>query len=132
MPCFVTCKSNWNIPNKCSEFMKKMLLDVTLTNMRFPKCYYDDKRLVLNLGLETKRIDYCVNGCMLFYDNGSGKKDAVLLQCKFFWKSRYHPIYLGSRHTKINCSEVHALFSSNSKIKKKVCIYANCLTHDIP
>ena len=30
---------------------------------------YDVKRLVLKLGLKAKRIDYCVDGCMLYYNN---------------------------------------------------------------
>ena len=37
---------------------------------------------------------------MLFYDNDSVKKDAVLLECKFCHKPRYHPLHQGSRRKK--------------------------------
>ena len=51
---------------------------------------YDAKRLVLKLELEAKRIDYCVDGCMLYYDN-----DGVLTECKFCNKLRYHAKTVG-------------------------------------
>jgi len=47
------------------------------------------KRLVLKLGLKTKMIYCCVEGCMLFYDKKYKKNDGVLLQCKFCHKPRY-------------------------------------------
>ncbi|XP_068486422.1 uncharacterized protein [Phaseolus vulgaris] len=86
----LACKSNWNIPDQCLEFISKMLLDATPTKIGLPKSYYDAKRLVSKLGLQTKRIDCCVDGCMLFYDNEYGKNDGALLRCKFCHKSRYH------------------------------------------
>ena len=102
----LACKSNWNIVSQGLDVVTKILLDVTPTNMSLPKSYYDAKRLVSKLGLETKKIDCCVSGCMLFYDNDSGKKDATLLECKFCYKPRYHPIREGSRQKKkkTNCS----------------------------
>jgi len=65
-----------------------------------PTNYYDAKRLVSKLGLEAKRIDCCVKGCMLFYDNEYGKNDGGLLQCKFCNKPRYHPPKAGEMKTK--------------------------------
>ena len=62
----LACKSNWNVPNQCLDFITKMLLDVTPMNENFPKSYYDAKKLVSKLGLKAKRIDCCVKGCMLF------------------------------------------------------------------
>jgi len=41
------------------------------------------------LGLEEKKIDCCVNGCMLFYDNEFGKNDGTLEECKFCNSPRY-------------------------------------------
>jgi len=72
-------KSNWNVPDQCSDFITKILLDVTPTKKNLPTNYYDAKRLVLKLGLEAKRIYYCVKGCTLFYDNEYGKNDGGLL-----------------------------------------------------
>jgi len=65
--------------------------------MSLPKSYYDAKQLVSKMGLKAKKIDCCVWGCMHFYDNDSGKKDATLLECKFGHKPRYCPIHQGSR-----------------------------------
>jgi len=85
----LACKSNWNVPEQCLDFISKMFLDVTPIKTNFPKSYYEAKRLMSKLGLETKRIDCCVNGCMLFYDNEYGKNDEALLECSFYHKPRY-------------------------------------------
>jgi len=44
---------------------------------------YDATNLVSKLGLNSKRIDCCMDGCMLFYDNEYGKNNDALLECKF-------------------------------------------------
>jgi len=54
-------------------------LDISPTKTKLPTSYYVAKRLVSKLGLTVKQIDYCVNRCMLFYDNDTGKKDVSLL-----------------------------------------------------
>ena len=53
--------------------------------MVYQKKNYDAKRLVSKLGLDAKRINCCVDGCMLYYDN-----DVALTECKFCDKPRYH------------------------------------------
>ena len=60
-----------------------------------PKIFYDAKRLVSKLGLEAKRIDYCVDGCMLYYDN-----DVALTECKFCNKPRYCAKTIGTSNRK--------------------------------
>ena len=79
----LACKSNCNVPDQCLNFITKMSLDVTPIKEGFPKSYYDAKRLVSMLGLKASRIDCCIKGCMLFYDNEYGKNDGHLLQYKF-------------------------------------------------
>ncbi|GAU49929.1 hypothetical protein TSUD_408300 [Trifolium subterraneum] len=71
-------KSNWNVPEDCLEFFSKVMLDATPVKDNLPKSYYDAKRLVSKLGLEVKKIDCCVQGCMLFYDNEFGTNDGAL------------------------------------------------------
>jgi len=93
----LACKSNWNIPNQALDNMAKIYLDLTPPNNSLPKNYYEAKRLVSKLGLEYKKIDCYVNGCMLFYDNDNGKNDASLLECKFCGQARYHTIHAGRR-----------------------------------
>ena len=51
-----------------------------------PKDFYQAKKLVSKLGLNSKKIDCCLNGCMLYY-----KYDADLTQCKFCESPRFKP-----------------------------------------
>jgi len=52
-------------------------------------------RLVSKLGMEAKRIDCCVDDCMLYYNNG------VLTECKFCNMSRYHAKTVGTSNRKL-------------------------------
>ena len=65
----LACKSNWNVPDLCLEFISKMFLDATPIKDGLPKNIYDAKRLVSKLGLEAKSIVCCVDGCMFYYNN---------------------------------------------------------------
>jgi len=78
-----------------------MLLDVTPIKEGLPKSYYDAKRPVSMFGLKATRIDCCIKGCMLFYDNEYGKNDGHLLQCKFCHKTRYHDPKVGTSKRKL-------------------------------
>ena len=77
-------KSNWNILNQALDNIAKLILDLTPPNNSLHNNYYEVKRLVSKLGLESKKIDCCMNDCMLFCDNDNGKNDASLLRCKFY------------------------------------------------
>ncbi|KAK2441483.1 hypothetical protein QL285_012776 [Trifolium repens] len=85
----LAAKSNWNVPEDCLEFFSKMMLDATPVKDNLPTSYYDAKRLVSKLGLEVKKIDCCVQGCMLFYNNEFGINDGALNECKFCNLPRY-------------------------------------------
>ncbi|CAK8564730.1 unnamed protein product [Lathyrus sativus] len=85
----LAAKSNWNVPDQCLEYFAKMMLDATPTKDNLPTSYYDAKRLVSKLGLEVRKIDCCINGCMLFYDNEFGINDEALEECKFCKSLRY-------------------------------------------
>ncbi|KAI5435211.1 hypothetical protein KIW84_021865 [Lathyrus oleraceus] len=54
------------------------MLDATPVKENMPISYYDAKRMVSKLGLELKKIDYYIGGCMLFYDNELGTNDEGL------------------------------------------------------
>ena len=97
----LACKSNWNVPYECLDSIAKILQDVTPMNKALPKNYYDTKRLVLKLGLTTRRIDCCIQGCMLFYDNEYGKNDGALIRCKFCDMPRYHDRSTGANTKKL-------------------------------
>ncbi|GAU25221.1 hypothetical protein TSUD_17330 [Trifolium subterraneum] len=85
----LAAKSNWNVPEDCLEFFSKMMLDATPVKGNLPTSYYHAKRLVSKLGLQVKKIDCCVQGCMLFYDNEFGTNDGALQECKFCNAPRY-------------------------------------------
>ena len=69
-----------------------MFLDATPIKDGLPKTIYDAKRLVLKLGLKAKRIDCCVDGCILCYDNdivltevGTSNKKSILVKAMFYF-----------------------------------------------
>ena len=49
-----------------------------------PKDFYQAKRLVSKLWLHEVKIDFCLNGCILYY-----KDDIALTYCKFYGKPRF-------------------------------------------
>ena len=57
-----------------SQFLKDELLP---SSSLVPKSYYEAKKLIRDLGLYYKKIDACVNHCMLFW-----KEDEELGNCK--------------------------------------------------
>ncbi|PNY00960.1 polyamine oxidase-like protein [Trifolium pratense] len=67
-------KSQFLVPELAMDEMIKMMLDATPIPGDLPQSYYEVKQLLSKLGLGVKRIDCCVNGCMLFYNNEFGEK----------------------------------------------------------
>ncbi|GAA0184354.1 hypothetical protein LIER_31642 [Lithospermum erythrorhizon] len=51
-----------------------------------PSTYYEAKKVLLPLRLQHKKIDACIDNCMLFY-----REDADLTSCLHCGKSRYKP-----------------------------------------
>ncbi|CAJ2648413.1 unnamed protein product [Trifolium pratense] len=72
------------------DLITKLMLDITIDRpLDLPKNYYEARQLVAKLGLGAKRIDCCVNGCMLYYSNEFGVADDALHECKFCQEPRY-------------------------------------------
>ncbi|WJX35324.1 hypothetical protein P8452_23334 [Trifolium repens] len=84
-------KSHYLVPELAMDFIAKLCLETTPTSARhdMPQNYYQAKQLVSKLGLGVKRIDCCINGCMLFYSNEFGVSDEDLDCCKFCEEPRY-------------------------------------------
>jgi len=97
----LACKSNWNILWSVFGFYYKNVFGCTTMKENLPKNYYYAKRLMSKLGFEAKRINWCMKGCMLFYDNEYGRNDGALLQCKFYSKLRYHTMKVGRNKNKL-------------------------------
>jgi hypothetical protein len=74
-----------------------MLADVSPAKDNIPKNYYEATRLTFKLGMQVQMINYCTNGCMLFY-----KEDNTLSSCKFCNAPRFVPSNPGmDRHKDI-------------------------------
>jgi hypothetical protein len=84
-------KSNYLVAELAMDQIQKLVLDTTPISVRgdMPQSYYEAKQLVSKLGLGVKRIDCCINGCMLFYNNEFGLSDDDLVECKFCQEPRY-------------------------------------------
>lgn len=108
------------------------MLDATPTKENFPTSFYDVKRLVSKLILEVRKIDCCINGCMLFYDNGFSTNDGALEECKFCKSLRYKV-----RSKAINCKKKRVAVKSMfylliiPSFKKNVCFNAQCKSNDM-
>ncbi|KAK2370919.1 hypothetical protein QL285_083923 [Trifolium repens] len=84
-------KSQYLVLELAMDLIAKLCFETTPIHARgdLPRTYYEEKQLVSKLGLGVKRIDCCINGCMLFYDNEFGVSDGDLLECKFCQAPRY-------------------------------------------
>ena len=65
--------------------------EISLYLETISKDFYQAKRLFFKFGLHEVRIDYCFNGCMLYY-----KDDVALTYCKFYREPRFRPKRRGS------------------------------------
>ena len=63
----LTIKSKGKISQWSSNQIMVLMRAAHPPNNLIPKDYYRAKRIVLKLGLTTKKINFCVNGCILFY-----------------------------------------------------------------
>jgi len=77
-------RTNWHAPEKCLDYVIKMLNDVAPKQNFILKNYYEAKKIVSSLGLEAEKIDCCECGCMLYY-----KDDIYLTESKFCHLPRY-------------------------------------------
>jgi len=100
------------------------------TTKYLPNNYYEAKRLVSKFWLKVKKIDFCANDCMLFYDNDSGKKDASLLQCKFCGKLDITKS-IQEEGKENNTIDIHVLLVYNSKLTNNICFNENNKTYEM-
>ncbi|KAL9668333.1 hypothetical protein QQ045_002713 [Rhodiola kirilowii] len=62
------------------------LQSVANCDNRLPTSFNHSKKVVDDLGMGYKRIDLCVNGCMIYYLESEGMSN-----CTFCGEDRYHP-----------------------------------------
>lgn len=107
-------RANHNATEELVSYMVKLMLDTSPIRSRLPSSYYEAKQLVSKLGLSAKRIDCCVKGCMLFYDNEFGKTDGALTECSVCGEPRYR---LGRRGT-----------TASNSVPRKTMFYLSIVT----
>lgn len=99
----MSIKSDWNVPQGVMDEILHLIIECTWTDAIASKSYYEEKELVSRLGLTSKQINYCCNGCILYY-----KCTIDLDRCNFFdapryiqwleWRTNSKPIHVKRMH----------------------------------
>lgn len=79
----MSVKSDWNLPHDAVDEILKLMSEITPSLHNIPTNYYEARKLVSKLGSVSQKIDYYVNGYMLYY-----KFDADATECKFCGTAR--------------------------------------------
>ena len=74
----MSIKSDYNTSQGCFDETMKLLQETNPEGNLVPPNLYETKKLVSKLGLGHKKIDCCLNGCMLYYKDDEGER-----HCKF-------------------------------------------------
>ena len=82
----LAARSIWKVPKKCIDYFAQILADVCPTKKCLPENNYQATQLVSKLGLKARKIDCCVNGCLLYY-----KENSNLTECRVCGAARYLP-----------------------------------------
>jgi len=79
-------KSSHNMSQFCFNKMVCLMEDAYPSESHIQSNYHQHMRKVKELGMDVQKIDYCPNGCMLYY-----KHDENLDTCKFYGHGRRLP-----------------------------------------
>ena len=82
----MSIKSDYNMPQNYLNEVIKLMHESCLTDNRVPRNYSELKKKVRSLGLDVQIIDYCCNGYMLYFKEGSAVE-----KCKFYDAPRWKP-----------------------------------------
>ncbi|XP_028790871.1 uncharacterized protein LOC114746759 [Neltuma alba] len=80
----LSIKATTNMSQQSFNLVSQLMRRTQPKDTHMPTDLYQTKKLVSKLGLDYKKIDCCVNGCMLYY-----KADDSATQCKFCCEARY-------------------------------------------
>ena len=72
----MSIKSNYNTSQGCFDETMKLLQETNPKGNLVPPNLHETKKLVSKFGLGHKKINCCINGCMLYY-RGIGIRDIV-------------------------------------------------------
>ncbi|RDY00010.1 hypothetical protein CR513_16860, partial [Mucuna pruriens] len=91
----LSLKSKHNMSQACFNDVMKFMKESSHPENVIPSNFRETKKLVAGLGLLRIKIDYCIDGCMLYY-----KDDSTLRQCKFCEKPRYKARNVSKKNSK--------------------------------
>lgn len=80
----LSIKSDYNMSEQCYNEVVRLMKETLPRGNRMVRDFYRTRRMVSKLGLGYKKIDCCVNGCMLYY-----KENLTGIQCNFCHEPRY-------------------------------------------
>ena len=102
----LTIKSEGNISQRSFNQTVELMRETLPSDNLVPDDFYRAKKLVSKLGLTAKKIDCCVNGCMLFYTEES----KALKECTFCGAARYMLKKVGKgRYKEVSVKRLHYL-----------------------
>jgi len=103
---FLTIKSEGNMSQRSFNQTMALLKETHPKDNFIPEDYYRTLKLVSKLGLYARKINCCVDGCMLFYSD----EDKQLTECKFCHKPRYKTKKVSrGRHKDVPMKRMHYL-----------------------
>ncbi|XP_012838845.1 PREDICTED: uncharacterized protein LOC105959319 [Erythranthe guttata] len=91
----VNIKSEFNMSGVCFNQILQLMKELVPNDNKLPTDFYKTKKMVRNLGLGYKKIDVCVNECILYF-----KENQDLKVCSVCGHSRYKPRKRGNEKQK--------------------------------
>ncbi|XP_042379879.1 uncharacterized protein LOC121972257 [Zingiber officinale] len=79
-------KSEYNLPEACYDRLMSIIKSMLPESDNLPPNLYKTKKQLSNLGLGYKKIDACVNNCILYYEEYKDYKE-----CPICFHPRYKP-----------------------------------------
>ncbi|XP_016195660.1 uncharacterized protein LOC107636683 [Arachis ipaensis] len=98
----LSIKAKGNVSQQIFDDFVKAMKEVMPKDNLLVSNFYEAKKLVSKLGMESKKIDCCINGCMLYYK----KDDIPRKECKFCHSPRYK---MGKKGKEVPLKRMHYL-----------------------
>ncbi|XP_016177767.1 uncharacterized protein LOC107620058 [Arachis ipaensis] len=98
----LSIKAKGNVSQQIFDDFVKAMKEVMPKDNLLVSNFYEAKKLVSKLGMESNKIDCCINGCMLYYN----EDDIPRKECKFCHSPRYK---IGKKGKQVPLKRMHYL-----------------------
>ncbi|XP_072079067.1 uncharacterized protein [Arachis hypogaea] len=98
----LSIKAKGNVSQQIFDDFVKAMKEVMPKDNLLVSSFYEAKKLVSKLGMESNKIDCCINGCMLYYK----EDDIPRKECKFCHSPRYK---IGKKGKSVPLKRMHYL-----------------------